>query len=44
MRLIDAKLCSDCDCVYDEEIEKVCPTCTSKQGLRLEPILNRTGE
>ena len=39
IRLVDARLCSNCDTIYDEEQDKVCPACTSPHFVRLKPIL-----
>lgn len=39
IRLVDAKLCSDCDTIFDEEQTRSCPKCTSEQSLKLSSII-----
>ena len=41
MRLIDARLCADCEEIYDEEQIKTCPVCTSPFFLKVSPLLGR---
>jgi len=36
IRLIDARLCSDCDNVFDEELFKDCPRCASVYSVHLK--------
>jgi len=36
IRLIDARLCSDCDNVFDEELFKDCPRCASVYSIHLK--------
>jgi uncharacterized paraquat-inducible protein A len=39
IRLIDARLCDDCSCIFDEEETLTCPRCTSTQSLRVDRFI-----
>ena len=45
IKLCDARLCMDCDCVYDNKQQKmgpyVCPTCNSRFTYYLVKFLDR---
>lgn len=39
IRLVDARLCSDCDNIFDEEITLFCPRCASSQSIHLKQLV-----
>ncbi len=39
IRLVDALICMDCDCLYSEENYDYCPACGSAQNIRLTKIV-----
>lgn len=39
IRLVDARLCDDCSCIFDEEQTQECPRCCSGQSLRVDIFL-----
>lgn len=39
IRLQDARLCSDCEAIYDEEVHKLCPKCASGTSLKVSRII-----
>ena len=39
--LPSAKMCSDCDVIYNEDTHKDCPRCTSSFALKLVDVLDR---
>lgn len=41
MKLINARLCCNCEWVYDEFDGDTCPKCTSKHFLSIAKVLNR---
>ena len=36
IRLVDAKVCADCNTIYSEEVTKDCPKCGSRQSFRVD--------
>jgi predicted RNA-binding Zn-ribbon protein involved in translation (DUF1610 family) len=36
VRLIDARICLDCDVIYHEDQYKYCPACGSTQAMRVD--------
>lgn len=40
-KLTNAKLCLDCDIIYDEDLSAECPKCCSASSIRLIEILHK---
>lgn len=39
IRLIDARICSDCDTIFNEEETLECPVCTSRQSIKVKDLI-----